>query len=313
MSTFSTSVSGKCILSGEHSVLRGVPALVVPLKSRTLEITFNPESPRQLRNHNDGFDQSKSLQIIAQDEASESTKIVLWGVFEKALSMVDKSFSNLAGTLKVKNSIPFGAGLGASAALCVCVARLFRSMGWIPQHGIFEFARNLENIFHGESSGVDVAVVEQGRPIKYIRGVGFSDLHVVWKPTLYLSYSGMKGVTSECVKIVQKLVQANPTQGKQLDSQMAQSVLLMEEALTLLPLDEKERISRFVTAMNLALDCYSQWGLLKGPLEQHVGILKKMGSMALKPTGSGLGGHVLSIWSEPPENNSGISLTPLEF
>lgn len=284
--TWSTQVHGKCILSGEHAVLRGVPALVVPVKSRELFLEYE--------------DKPCSFHLESADQASEPTKIVMWGVIEKALSQVSRSFENLKGILKVRNTIPFGAGLGASAALCVAVSQFFCKLGWIEKSGIFEFSRKLENMFHGESSGVDVAVVELDRPIKYMRRQGFDEIKLRWRPRLFLSYSGHKGVTSECVNQVKVFSQKYPELAIELDQKMGESVSEFEEALTSPNLTESQREGLLITAMNLAQECFEKWGLARGNLEQHMSYLKKIGARACKPTGSGGGGYVLSYWSEVP-------------
>lgn len=299
---FSTVVYGKCILAGEHAVLRGVPALVVPVKSRFLELSYVPSlSPVDT-----------SLRIESLDEASEPTKLVLWGVLEKALSQVNKNFHDLVGVIKVKNTVPFGAGLGASAALCVSVARLFNSLGWIDSKTVIEFARTLENIFHGESSGVDVAVADSSRAIEFVRGRGIVDLELKWKPNLYLSFSGRKGVTSECVKIVQELIRNQPTVGAQIDLKMFESVTLMKSAFVE-EMQTVDRLDQFIKSLDLALECFENWGLTKGYLSEHIRLLKSSGALALKPTGSGGGGHVLSLWESVPPYIEGIEFFKLEL
>ncbi len=306
---FSTSVYGKCILAGEHAVLRGTPALVVPLKSRALDLTYTPYTNPE----------DSSLRIESLDELSEPTKLVLWGVIEKALTQVGKSFQDLNGVVQVKNAVPFGAGLGASAALCVSVARLFKHLGWIKAASVVEFARLLENIFHGESSGVDVAVAESGRAIQFTRGVGsgnventIQDLDIKWKPNLYLSFSGRKGVTSECVKMVQELIKKQKDLGSEIDVKMAKSVLLMKTALTD-DISDNLRLEKCIESMNLALECFEMWGLTKGYLSEHIKTLNSHGALALKPTGSGGGGHVLSLWKETPPSIDGLEFIKLEL
>ncbi len=301
--TFSTKVHGKCILTGEHAVLRGVPALVVPLRSRVFELAYIPSVNST----------ETSLKIESRDEASEPTKLVLWGVLERALSHVGKNFQDLIGVIKIKNDVPFGAGLGASAALCVSVARLFRFLGWIDTDAVVEFARTLENIFHGESSGVDVAVAEMDRPIQFTRGHGIVDLDIKWRPELYLSFSGRKGVTSECVKMVQNLIKEDVVLGAKIDEQMSLSVLLMQKSLIAENLTETERQELFILSLNTALECFEKWNLTKGFLAEHIKVLRSHGVLACKPTGSGGGGHVLSFWQGAPPTIDGFEFFKLEI
>ncbi|MGC8107782.1 hypothetical protein, partial [Salmonella enterica] len=70
---------------------------------------------------------------------------------------------------EVESTLPVGAGLGASAALSVAVGRWFVSRNAIEETKLFEFCRELENLFHGESSGVDVAVAIESRGLHFER------------------------------------------------------------------------------------------------------------------------------------------------
>lgn len=74
------------------------------------------------------------------------------------------------------------------------MARWFHSLKLIREIEMYEFARTLENLFHGESSGVDIAVALSGEGIRFTRAtdVTASNRQVVdlqWKPTWYVSYS----------------------------------------------------------------------------------------------------------------------------
>ena len=110
----------------------------------------------------------------------------------------------------MENWIPIGAGLGASAALCVAITKWFFYLGWIASEQMYEFARSLEDLFHGESSGVDIAVSLESKGIKFQRGGGREHINLAWRPKWYLSYCGKIGVTSECVEKSKKLYDKNP-------------------------------------------------------------------------------------------------------
>src|SRR3954465_15589712 len=103
MSGFETTVSGKWILAGEHSVLRGSPALVFPLFSRQLSLQ-----------HVSG---SGDLKLNLVGEHGKELNMLFWGVLEKACELRNIRRSDFSGELKVESTIPIGAGLGASAAL----------------------------------------------------------------------------------------------------------------------------------------------------------------------------------------------------
>src|SRR5437868_11711002 len=111
MKTYSTQVPGKWILAGEHAVLRGIPALVFPLRSRVLDLSYVCPA------------NATGLNVHLHGEHGEELQLLIWGVLEKACELKKLKRTSLIGDLTLKSSIPVGAGMGASAALCVAVTK----------------------------------------------------------------------------------------------------------------------------------------------------------------------------------------------
>jgi len=290
---FSVEVPGKWILAGEHAVIRGSPALVFPLMTRSLTLSFTPK------------DQDLTLELAG--EHGEELQLLIWGVLEKACELKKIHRSDLRGYIVIQSSIPIGAGLGASAALCVAVSRWLQFFKIVNDSEISEFARQLENLFHGESSGVDIAVALSGQGIKFVRGEKNNDRTQVkmnWQPKWYVSYSGKRGVTLECVQKVKALLGQNPELGQEIDNDMAKAVSLAEMALGQ---NESTGFLKLKEAMNLANSCFERWGLTT---PSHMNWLKEQGAVAVKPTGSGDGGYVLSLWNESPSKEALKKLIP---
>ena len=47
----------------------------------------------------------------------------------------------------------------------------------------------------------------------------------------------------------------------------------------------------------MAKDCFEQWGLIDSSVQAEMDRLSAQGALAVKPTGSGGGGYLLSLWA----------------
>jgi len=294
-SMMTTTVFGKWILAGEHAVLRGSPALVFPVQGKVLTLAFTSSE--------------RDVSVEFSGENGDELRLLFWGVIEKALEMTSRSRSGLHGHFQITNSIPVGAGLGASAALCVGVGRWFAWRGWVEESELPEFCRMLENLFHGESSGVDIAVALSGQGLCFVRGGEWHAIEPRWQPQWFLSYSGKRGVTSECVARVKQLGQRDEALGARIDLDMREAVDMAARALNMN--FSEDGFDLLAEAINKARTCFEHWGLTSGEIGTHIQMLINHGAYAVKPTGSGDGGYVLSLWRKAPPHDLGSILIAL--
>lgn len=290
---FNLKIFGKCIIAGEHAVIRGSQALVVPVKEKFLEISY--------KNTSDEF--KAEFEGLMKDELS----LVFFGVLEKALNVINRKHSELKGELRLHNTVPVGAGLGASATLCVAVGRFLENLGWVSSGHLYEFCRQLENLFHGESSGIDIASTLSGKPIEFQRPSQITELKLNWKPKLYISFCGQRGMTAECVRMVKDLWTVKESDAAKIDQDMKDSVLLMKKSFST---TESDGLVDLIESINKARSCFERWGLTAGALDTHMKKLTEDGALAVKPTGSGRGGYVISLWRTEPKS---ADLIPLKF
>ncbi|WP_413294254.1 mevalonate kinase [Bdellovibrio sp. HCB185ZH] len=294
MSTnFQCTAYGKWILAGEHSVIRGYPSLVFPIPSRTLELEYKAGD--------------HPLQLELRGDHGQELQLLIWGVLERAFQLKGISRQNLTGTLYMDSSLPVGAGMGASAALCVALTRWLGHLGYVQESEYFDFARNLEDLFHGESSGIDIAVALSGEGLRFVRNGERKQITPKWKPRWYISYSGKRGVTVDAVNKVKDLLAKQPPTGQQIDLNMAKAVETAQQALMM---DEEQGRKALVQAIEMGADCFERWGLNDGAPANHIQWLRDQGAIAVKPTGSGGGGYVISLWDKEPTAEALKELIP---
>lgn len=280
---------GKWILAGEHSVLRGSEALVFPLMSARLQLNVNFEASEK----------SNRLKVQYQGSKGPEYELLFHSVFQKAcelLSVSDDFFSD--AVLTIESNLPVGTGLGASAALCVAVAKMFGALGFLTEDQIYDFALKMENIFHGESSGVDIAVCLMGSGIVFQRGIKREPLRGDWQPHLYVSYSGQRGMTFDCVEKVKNMMNRDPLRGKQIDLQMQNAVKMAQEAFA------HQDVGILSQALQCAQECFLEWDLCPRSMQNEMQSLRSHGALAVKPTGSGGGGYILSLWDHQPSEKT---------
>jgi mevalonate kinase len=91
-----------------------------------------------------------------------------------------------------------------------------------------------------------------------------------------------------------ELFKTNEHLALEIDGEMERSVMLAEAALKI---SEKEGFPILVEAIKNANHCFQRWGL---DSPDHQKMLMGAGAIATKPTGSGGGGYVLSLWNQAP-------------
>ncbi|STX50796.1 mevalonate kinase [Legionella busanensis] len=295
--SFNIEIPAKCILAGEHSILERGFALVVPFNKFKLSLNYYP-------------DEMKTMHTISA-EGNNSLGIILWPVLSKACQLLNKDPHKLTGFFQMESTIPPCSGLGFSAALCVAVAEWVIQQGYLTRANLFDFAIELENMFHKKSSGVDIAGVTSNHIIQYSFNKEVAKISPCWEPELYISGSEEKSITRLCVEKVRELKKSDPKKAKEIYEKMALAVELIKFSLES---DDKETQLSYITqGLTLGNQCFYDWGLTSQALTQHIKQLETYNTLACKVIGAGVGGYVLSLWKETPPQNLPFKLHRLNL
>lgn len=183
----SYSAPAKVILSGEHAVVYGKPALVSAINLRLKFSLF--ESEKKIKD--------KNILLISSEvkEYLEREKIV---------------FKNKKFGFKIESEIPVGRGLGSSAALSVASSAAFLEFyvgRKFEKKTINNLAFEIEKYFHQNPSGVDNSAACFGGLILYQKKIQLTNLNFKipkqFEKKLFLIDSGEpKEKTKEMVNFV---------------------------------------------------------------------------------------------------------------
>lgn len=148
MKKISYSAPGKVILSGEHAVVYGKPAIVCAI-DRRLMIEFTP---------------------INKTKCADSIMPILEATVKDFLKQRSEKIIDVGYSYEVSSTIPIGRGLGSSAAFSAVISagllELFTGRQWSISD-INMCAYKVEKYFHKNSSGVDTSTSVMGGLIYY--------------------------------------------------------------------------------------------------------------------------------------------------
>ena len=223
--TITARAPGKIILSGEHAVVYGKPALAMAV-NHFVTTTISQHVGNDIRFQLLTSKFSHTLQDlrILKREITERYQNYLHGkclikdVLRDPLELIQYAFiylvDELALTLKngwqitIKSTLPIGCGMGASAAVILSLLHVLVSYCScsLPVDKYLYFGKEIENLAHGRSSGLDIFLTLHGGCYLFSNG----DVHRRSMPSipLVLVNTGRpRTSTGECVTAIAECFQ----------------------------------------------------------------------------------------------------------
>lgn len=253
-------VNAKWILSGEHAVIRGGYAVSFP---------------------------ASDYYLILKDTNSANHNIELEGIINHVKRYLDINY-DIKCNFEIISNIPISCGFGSSAALSVAISKWFEANGLC--NDALTLALHLENLFHKNSSGLDIYSVFYGKPIIYKKNEKIKILKTDWKPHFELAIVDSEKSTFECVSQVENFISKSEKIGNKVDENMNLASLNCIKAIN------NKDIDLLAKGINQACECFSIWGLITNQARLKMEEFYKNGAIAAKPIGSGCGGGILALY-----------------
>lgn len=277
---------GKIIICGEHFVVHGGLVLAAAL-SKGVEVQVE-DSDRMVIEAPQLSDSIQSFKPIAEFEP-----------FNKTLNAIDDYLGvNSKFKIKIHSDLPIGAGLGSSSATSVSFVKAVTSAleHDLKREEILDLASVFEKHVHGNPSGIDVRVSNDGGLVLYSKTTGSNSLTFDDSLSLIVSYSGETRNTGAMINHVEKFRSSNPYTFKTMVDSSSNFVDLAVECI------QNKNLSLLGSIMQFHHSSLSLLGLSTAKIDIMIDSALKSGSLGAKITGAGGGGCIIVLPKPNQEN-----------
>jgi hydroxymethylglutaryl-CoA reductase len=262
--THAGTAAGKVILLGEHGVVYGKHALALPIPD-AVNVTVARSGD------------------LSHDLPDEFVNLLL-----DELGIDDRNWC-----ISVESRLPFGKGLGSSAAIAVAIVRAFdKALGLgLDDERINAVAFESEKLAHGTPSGVDNTLSTFAKPMLFRNdgALQIDSLDIRLSPPLVIAWGDETGRTSEQVAGVRERHERFPGQFDALFDEMDR---LSRQGAQLLQAARWEELGAL---MNICHGLLNAIGVSTPSLERMVSLARQSGAVGAKLTGAGGGGSIVAL------------------
>ncbi|MBO3762687.1 MAG: mevalonate kinase [Thermoproteota archaeon] len=278
----------KVIISGEHSVVYGYPALVMAINLKT-------KAKVKVLTENKIFVKSINYGELVLDVKSSSffgSKALLPAALVAKSILYEEGY-NGGVSIETYNEAPKSSGLGSSGSTFVSVARaIYLALGKEPSYSkLFEKAMIGEKMVHLNPSGVDVEIAIKGGLLKYVKGKDSEKVELEYNLPLLVINSGYERNTGFMVKKFKESLESS----EYMKNLLIYISKITEEIEKALKEGNLKLAGILLTANHLAL---SMFGVSNDKLDEIVSFCISNGAFGAKLTGAGGGGAVIALSEE---------------
>ncbi len=279
--------NGKVILSGEHAVVYGLPALACGV---------NLGMSASAHSNGDFVLRVKDEPVPEQNEAAAAFRALC------------RSLGASPCQVDVAPEMPTGVGLGASAAMGVAIARAILDAGLVADvpaascddacsprspaqrdERILQAANAWEGIFHGSPSGIDAACALAGGCIRFQKGTEYRRLVLPRPLPLLIAVAGPPSSTK---KMVESVALARERNRQAFEENLSAIGNLVEQAQRCLEMGDWSALGALLDHNHELL---AVWMLSTPEIEKCCTLAREAGALGAKLTGAGGGGCVIAL------------------
>lgn len=277
---------GKAILLGEHAVVHAQPAVAIPLFSKHVKVSIEPQilAPTgKIRVISPVLELDQELDNLPENHpVFQSVQLTL-----AELKVLHKPSCNL----QISSTLPLSSGLGSSAALAVATSRALSEFLGHPldPEAVNRIAFQCETHVHGKPSGIDNTVITYEKPILFQKGKEVEFLEPGCIFTFVLADSGVRKSTWMTVANLAKELQDNPARIQPMLEEIGQLALQGKNALV------DGNLANLAKAINRNQEILQTLELSCPELDHLIKKAIEAGALAAKLTGGGKGGHMLAL------------------
>jgi mevalonate kinase len=287
------SAPAKVMLFGEHFVVYGSPAILGAI-DRRVRATARCINTAEINIYSDvGFFASYSSKMVEEPRLhySEGQRFLypLYAAIYDILKehLVDR---NIGVEVDISSDIPWGAGLGSSAASCVAaVAAVGSLFDKLQKSWVYSSALVAEKIIHKNSSGADCYISTFGGLIYYIKKGQKRKIRSKRDLSLVVINTGIKHSTKAQISFVKDF----RIQHRLLFNSLLNHVTrICNEAASAIGLGDKRKLGGL---MNENHSLLKELGISNDEVNDLVKLCLDNGALGAKLTGAGGGGSVVAL------------------
>ncbi|HET8793348.1 MAG TPA: mevalonate kinase [Nitrososphaeraceae archaeon] len=295
------SAPAKIILFGEHFVVYNQPIILASINKRIkIESQITLDNGNTITIETNRFGKKTYQLSILNNNPKKDLNDFFYPIIYILKKIISNNNKKTIGIeIKIDSEIPYGVGLGSSAALSVAAVSSINSLynKYQNKKDVLELAIETERIIHKNSSGADCVVSMYGGLMYYQKNKEIRKLKHSNKLNFVIINSGVKHATGNLVSIVQQFKQNNFEIFHRLSKMVTN---ICENAIGELERGNSTNLGKLMNENQTLLE---QIGVSNKGISKIIDSSLNYGALGSKITGAGGGGCVLSLIHKEDEES----------